>query len=85
MRSRIPFVPKFILKYKLENNLYLSNVKCPVYIFHGTKDRVINYENSLKLKPLLKNIDQYITLKNQDHIDINKNNEYKKHIENILK
>jgi len=80
MKSRFPFLPTFILKYPFENNLHLSKVKSPIFIFHGDNDYVITHENSLKLKAVLKENDSVIILKNQDHIGINNNAEYKKFI-----
>lgn len=78
MKSQFPFFPTFILKYPFENNLHLSKVKSPIFIFHGNNDYVITHENSLKLKAVLKEKDSVIILKNQDHIGINDNAEYKK-------
>ncbi|WP_223810816.1 alpha/beta hydrolase [Paenimyroides baculatum] len=75
MKSSFPFLPTFILKYPFENNLNLSKVKSPTFIFHGDKDYVITHENSLKLKAVLKEKDSVIILKNQDHIGINDNAE----------
>jgi pimeloyl-ACP methyl ester carboxylesterase len=51
--SRIPFVPDFIKKYRFETNLFLPKVKCPVYIFHGTDDRLISFSNGERLYKLL--------------------------------
>ena len=84
MKSRFPFLPTFILKYPFENNLHLSKVKSPTFIFHGDKDYVITHENSLKLKAVLKEKDSVIILKNQDHIGINDNAEYQKNLIKIL-
>ncbi len=85
MKSRFPFLPTFILKYPLENNLYLSKVKSPIFIFHGEKDYVIAPENSLQLKPLLKDKDTIFLLKNQGHIGINNHSQYQKELIAILK
>lgn len=84
MKIRVPFAPTFLLKYKFENNLYIPKTKCPVYIFHGEEDAVISYTNSLKLKEVLNEKDQFITLKNQGHNGINENPEYLKKLEVIL-
>lgn len=40
---------RWILKYKLPLNEYLGRVRCPVYILHGTRDRIIPFSHSLKL------------------------------------
>lgn len=84
MKIRVPFAPTFLLKYKFENNLYIPKTKCPVYIFHGQEDYVITYKNSLKLKNILNEKDEFITLKNQGHNGINENPEYLKKLEKIL-
>lgn len=84
MKSRFPFLPTFILKYPFENNLHLSKVKSPIFIFHGDKDYVISHENSLKLKPLLKPDDSVFILKNQNHDGINDNADYQQNLIKIL-
>jgi len=75
-KTRMPFVPSFLLKYKFENNVHLNNTDCPVYIFHGDKDQTIFYEDAVKLKEHLKEKDEYITLKGQRHNGINENVEF---------
>lgn len=45
-----PLLPTFLLKYKLPNNEYLKQVRCPTELIHGTNDEVIPYENSSLLK-----------------------------------
>lgn len=76
-KSRIPFVPTFLMKYKFENHKNIQNVKCPIYIFHGDADRTIYYEDAVKLKKHLKPTDQYITLKGQGHNGVNENLEFR--------
>jgi pimeloyl-ACP methyl ester carboxylesterase len=51
--SRVPFVPDFLKKYRFETNLFLPKVKCPVYIFHGTDDRLISFSNGERLHKLM--------------------------------
>jgi alpha-beta hydrolase superfamily lysophospholipase len=47
------FVPlRLILRYDIRTDQYLQNVKCPVHIIHGTKDRLIPFEHSAKLKAM---------------------------------
>lgn len=78
------FIPSFILKYKFKTNENLAKISAPVYIFHGNRDEVIYYESSVKLSKLLKEKDQFITLKGQSHNGINENVDYIRHIKNIL-
>ena len=58
-------------KYKIPTNEYLQKVNYPITIFHGTKDGVIPYRNALKLKSVLKPTDEFITVPDATHIDIN--------------
>lgn len=39
-------------KYRFRSDLSLQQVKCPVYIFHGTRDRLVPYEQGVKLSKL---------------------------------
>jgi len=84
MKHTFPFIPTFILKYKLQTNEYIKNCKIPIVIFHGNADEVIYYGSSLKLEPLLKPTDTLITLNGQGHNGITDNPEYKMNILRIL-
>ena len=85
MQKKYPFIPRFILKYKLQTNEFLNNCKTPVIIFHGTTDEVIYYGSSTKLKSKFKKGDRLITLKNQGHNSMSENQEYKIVLGKILK
>lgn len=84
MRRNYPVLPTFILKYKFRTDEFIRNCRMPVVIFHGDRDDVIHYENSLKLKPLLKATDTLITLAEQGHHDISNNHHYRSAISKIL-
>jgi pimeloyl-ACP methyl ester carboxylesterase len=85
MRHTYPFIPTFLLKYKFQTNEYLKDCKMPVVIFHGTRDEVIYYGSSLKLKNEMKAGDTLITLEGQGHNDITDNPDYVKAIQTILR
>jgi alpha-beta hydrolase superfamily lysophospholipase len=84
MRHTYPIIPTFILKYKLRTNRYIRNCKMPVVMFHGTKDAVIYYGSSLKLKKELKRTDTLITLNGQGHNGITDNPDYIHAVKSIL-
>ena len=84
-RQRYPVIPSFLLKYKFETNKMISACTMPVVIFHGDDDRVISYNSSVKLAPLLKSTDRFITLKGQGHNRMTDNPEYIDHMEKILR
>lgn len=58
-------------KYKIPTNEYLPEVKYPITIFHGTDDGVIPYRCAKKLKHVLKKADQFITIENGTHNNLN--------------
>lgn len=85
MRQNYPFVPTFLLKYKLETNEFVKACKAPIVIFHGDKDEVIDYNASVRLKELFKANDKLITLPGQTHNGMGKNPEYLVELEKLLK
>lgn len=84
IQNYCPIIPNFIVKYKLETYKYISKCKMPITIFHGDKDDVINYSNSVKLKELLKDTDTMITLEDEKHNTIISSKEYQMRISEIL-
>ena len=83
--DRFPFVPHFLYKYKFATNEALVKITAPVYIFHGNKDQVIPYENSVQLQKLLKPLDLFTTLQGEDHIGINENPHFQSVLAQLLK
>lgn len=84
MRQKFPFIPTFILKYKFSTNKYLKKCQMPITIFHGDKDKVINYNSSLRLKEDFRDKANLITLKGQGHNGMTNNREYKQALKNTL-
>lgn len=85
MKQNYPFVPTFLLKYKLETNEFVKACKSPIVIFHGDKDEVIDYKASLKLKELFKPNDKLITLAGQTHNGMGRNPQYLIELDKLLK
>ncbi|WP_124980503.1 alpha/beta hydrolase [Nonlabens xiamenensis] len=67
MKERFPFVPTFLLKYKLATNEYLKECDIPVVIFHGKEDQVIDHSMSQALKNEFKDKVELILLEGQGH------------------
>jgi len=68
MKDRyLPIIPDFLIKFPLNNQKHLSQLNCPVTIFHGTEDEVIPYQASLNLKKLFPNKVDLITLQGTSH------------------
>ncbi len=57
--------------YKIPLYQYLQQIKVPITIFHGTDDGVIPYRCAARLKKVLKPADQFITIENGTHHNLN--------------
>ncbi len=84
VKSLYPYLPVFLLKYKLETYKFLKKCKMPVIIFHGDKDDLVPYDHSVRLMDVLKSDDRLITLKNQDHYRINDSEDYRNALKEVL-
>lgn len=84
VKSYVSFAPIFLLKYSLETDKYLRDCKMPIILFHGDKDEIIHYENSMNLKKCLKASDTIIILKNQKHNNIDMHADYQDQMKEIL-
>lgn len=85
-KHHFPFLPiSFILRWNIRTDEWIKKVKCPILIFHGTKDEVIPYNQAIKLKELIKEEDRFITIQDGTHNNIPTYPEYavymKKYIE----
>lgn len=69
-QEKYPFVPAFALKYPLETHYYLSQVKTPVYIFHGTLDGTIPVEQASELFNLTTKKGKLLILDGGKHNDL---------------
>jgi uncharacterized protein len=68
----LPIYPvKQMLHYHFPVNEYLQNVTAPIIIFHGTDDGVVPYSNAYKLQSVLKRNDEFVTINDGSHNDLN--------------
>ena len=68
-REKMPFVPKFLIKYKIPTFEFVGDFGRPVTIFHGEHDELIGVDNSRRLLKFLKPRDKVYEL-NAGHNDI---------------
>jgi hypothetical protein len=73
-----------MVKYKFPTNEYLAKVTAPVSIFHGTSDKVIPYKNAARLKEVLKDVDEFITIDGGQHNNLLKRKEMTAKLDSIL-
>lgn len=85
--SYLPIIPyNFLLRYKMRTDLFIKQVSCPIHIFHGTKDEIVPYEQSLKLVTLLnkKPSKILITIPNGKHKNLGEFREYQMALNSLL-
>jgi uncharacterized protein len=75
---------KWILKYKIPLNEYMQRVKCPTYIIHGTKDRIIPFSHSKKLNAEFPHKIKLLPIANAKHNNLPTFNAYHVALHNIL-
>ncbi len=75
-----------LLRYPFRNDLYISGVTCPVFIFHGKKDMVVPYNSALKLYSLVPTDleREMITFKKGRHSNLYKYNLFDLKLREIL-
>lgn len=67
--EKIPVLPPFLIKYKLNTSLHLTRVNCPISIYHGIEDTLIPIHHAQELKTKYKKID-FTQIPNCGHNDI---------------
>jgi pimeloyl-ACP methyl ester carboxylesterase len=81
-----PIYPTSILSiYKIPTYQYLQNVQSPISIFHGTADGVIPYRSAIRLKAVLKNMDEFITIEKGTHHNLNDFPVFQQKLDSLLR
>jgi hypothetical protein len=84
-RSYAPIYPtKRMSHFKFPVGEYLKEVKEPVIIFHGTSDETIPLRCAEKLKKVLKPGDEFITIENGTHNNLNDFSLFHEKLDSVL-
>jgi pimeloyl-ACP methyl ester carboxylesterase len=73
-----------MLHYKLPTIDYLKNVVAKVTIFQGTNDWVVPYSNAIELKIVMKPKDEFVTIEDAEHNNINSFGLYHQKLDSLL-
>lgn len=86
-KSYYPFLPKwmFVFKYVFPTNDWIQKVACPTYIFQGTRDTVVPYRCAVKLKPLMPEPANFITISGGKHSNLKEFPEFSENIKAIFR
>lgn len=80
-----PFLPRiFPFKFKFHSMDALQSVQCPVYVIHGTRDRVVPYRLGKKLAASRPDVAQLITIQGGAHSNLRKYPGYHQELGKIL-
>lgn len=71
--------------FKFPVGEYLKEVQEPITIFHGTSDKVISYRHAGKLKEVLNPGDEFITIENGGHNNLNQFPLFKEKLDSVLR
>jgi hypothetical protein len=68
----VPIFPaRLLLRFPFNSNEYIRGVKCPVFIFHGTEDEVVPYEQAERLFKLIPDtLGTFYTIEGGTHNDL---------------
>lgn len=84
VKNHFKFIPKKnLLRYNFRNDQYIKKVDSPIYIFHGTADRVVPFESGIKLEPFILE-DHFIIIQNANHHNIGEYPIYHQKLKSIL-
>jgi fermentation-respiration switch protein FrsA (DUF1100 family) len=74
-----------LVRYPLRTDLWIADVVCPVYLFHGEKDKTIPFNQSERLNELIRSEHQLIAVPEGDHNNLEDFRQYREAIDRILR
>lgn len=73
------------LRFNFKSNEYVQEVKCPVYIFHGTEDEVVPYSHGKRLfESIPEGKAEFFTIEGGEHKNLADFVEFREALERIL-
>ncbi len=79
------FLPiRWLLKYQIRTDQFIKKVSCPIFILHGTKDRLIPFRNSKLLKSVVPQKVKVYPIKDAGHNNLSDFPEYHELLYDIL-
>ncbi len=68
----VKVLPPALFKYQMRTDLWINSVKCPIVIFHGTKDAVVPINSGFKLFESINQANKvFYTIPNGKHKNLN--------------
>ncbi len=82
--AQFPWLPRFLFKYPLRVDQWISEVESPIYLLHGTRDEVIPYSASVRLLPLIRSEHRLLTIEGGGHNNLGLFPQYHKFLGELL-
>ena len=74
---------RWLLRYKIRSDFFIKKVDCPIFILHGTRDRLISFRQSEMLASLVKHL-ELIPIEGGGHNNLPSFPEYHEYLYDIL-
>lgn len=74
-----------LVRYPMRTDLWIADVACPVYLFHGKRDKIIPFNESEQLSKLIRSEHQLIAVPEGDHNNLGDFRQYREALDRILK
>ncbi|MBN2443467.1 MAG: alpha/beta hydrolase [Spirochaetales bacterium] len=84
IRHVLPVIPPFVIRYPMRTDIYVTQITCPVYLFHGTKDTLIYFGSSIKLAKKLQPPSGLFAIPEGGHNNLSHYAEYTNKLRHIL-
>lgn len=83
IQEKYPFIPGFLIKYKLQSEKYLSQINCPIFVFHGAEDTLIPVHHGERLAAQDEKVELFVA-KGFGHNDLLASSVYLNEMKRIL-
>ena len=74
-----------LIRYPMRSDLWIADVACPVYFFHGTNDSIIPFSDSEQLGKLVRSRQELIGVPSGGHNNLSDFRQYREGLDRILK
>lgn len=75
---------KWLLRYKIRTDQFITKVKCPIFFLHGTRDRLISFKQSVMLQRLMPKTSHLFSIEDGGHNNLPNFSAYHEYLYDIL-
>ncbi len=75
---------RWLLRYKIRTDQFIKKVTCPIFVIHGTKDRLISFKQGKRLAELTSDRSELVAIEGAGHNNLPDYAEYHEELYDIL-